>query len=337
MDPIFAQYTSTEVMCQLYAILGYNSSMHLDDKIYTYYYQNRNLLDDSRLFHFANRTAAWLGKPEAYEILRYCQDFIAPRDKSLDELIADIYNSQREERSGITHQLRKPFFEKYPDLHGAQLALFRVRHLKEVYGIDARQALFASISEKRLIQLRDSLLADSEAMRTLSTAAINYCYLLERVVLEDDDSLPIKFFLDLGKAYDTSDRQQVKLLIYLYTHCIIGESKFYARTIPAKNLGIYKEMLSVIEALIADNFADVSLDNKLEYLVCARICGYDTHLANKIYDECQQSISPDGTYLVDTINNYHQETGRDIIRSEHRNILYVMSCSEYKPHSIAIS
>lgn len=319
-----------------YYIECYTENMTLAESVYHYYFTNRHLLSEDKRFHFATRTAAWTGAEESYELLREAKQYIAPGDTPLETLLRAIYEAPQTGRRNA-HELRAPFFEKYPKLYGAHLTLFRVRHLKEVYGVDARQALFTVISKEELIELRDQLLADKEALKILSTFAINYCYLLNKVILETDEPLPLQAFLDLGADYDTTSIQQIQLLIYFYTHCIIGESNFYVRRIPAELVALYQAMLQKIEPLIRDNFNKVNLDNKLEFLVCARICEYQTHLAEQIYAECEQSVSPEGTFVIDIHNENIQSDRNDFVTSEHRNVLFIMSTTPYRPHSTLVA
>lgn len=309
--------------------------MNLANNVYTYYFNKRHLMSEDKLFHFATRTAAWLGEPQSYDLLRQSYDFIVQPDRDLHDVIADIVNSEQSGKRNA-HELRQPYFAKYPQLYGAHLALFRVRHLEAVYNIDARPALFTAISEAELIALRDALLADDEAMRILSTFAINYCYLLERVIRKDDESLPLQHFYDIGTLYDTDNMQHLQLLIYLYTHCIIGESNFYTRRIAEDKLPVYHQMLAKLEEVIAQNFDKINLDNKLEFLVCARICGFDSELYDRIYAECEQSVSPEGTFVIDVYNENAQDDRNDFVRSEHRNVLFIMSTTPYTPHSTLV-
>lgn len=310
--------------------------MNLAKQIYHYYLDNKHQLSEDKLFHFATRTAAWHGSAESYDLLRDLKDYILPPDRSLAETIHGVFSTPQTGRRNA-HELRQPYFEKYPALYGAHLALFRVRHLQEVYGIDARDAFFESISKEELITLEQALLTDSDAMRILSTFAINYCYLLERVVLKNDSTLPLERFFELASVYDTSNKEHVQLLIYFYTHCIIGESNFYVQCIPEHSLEGYRSMLRTLEPLIDANFSDINLDNKLEFLVCARICSYDTPLFEPIYAECEKSISGDGIFLVDRHNSNIQHDRNDFVKSEHRNVLYIMSTTPYEPHSTLVS
>lgn len=310
--------------------------MQIAPLVYRYYLDRKNELSNDKRFHFATRTAAWFGYPESYELLKLSYDYIVQPGLSIEEVIGNVYRTPQTGRRNA-HELRQPFFEKYPKLYGAHSALFRVRHLQEVFGIDARSALYSAIPKDELTQLRDQLLADTEATKTLSTFAINFYYLLERVVLENPTSLPVNDFLELGKTYDTTDKQQVQLLIYFYTHCIIGESNFYVNRIPTELLPLYIKMLQIIEPLIDSSFDDINLDNKLEFLVCARICNYDTPLFEKIYQECERSISPEGTFLIDVHNTNAQADRNDFVKSEHRNVLFIMSTQPYEPHSTRVS
>jgi len=309
--------------------------MQLATSVYNYYYANRNRMSEDKIFHFATRTGAWYGKLEAFELLKESREYILHPGTPLDEVIATVFSTPQTGRRNA-HELRQPYFEKYPALYGAHLALFRTRHLEAVYGINARDALFASISKADLMKLKSDLLSDGAAMKTLSTFAINFCYLLERVILKDEDGLPLEHLLEIGKSYDTSDKEQIQLLIYFYTHCIIGESRFYTREINADKMPVYHQMLTALEPLIAQNFDDINLDNKLEFLVCARICRYETTIADRIYQECEESVSPEGTFIIDTHNKNIQGDRNDFVKSEHRNVLFIMSTSPYEPHSTLV-
>ncbi len=310
-------------------------NMELADKIYEYYMDNCHLLDDDKRFHLASRLAAWRGDPRAFQLLRESFDFIVQPDRDLDDVLYELANRPQTGRRNA-HELRQPYFKKYPILYGAHLALFRVRHLNVIYGIDARSALFNSIAEIELKQLEADLLNDDNALKILSTFAINYCYLLERVIENNEESLPIQHFYDIGTTYDVSQIQDLQLLIYLYTHCIIGESNFYTRNISDDKLPIYRQMLERLEIIIKTNFDKINLDNKLEYLVCARICHFNSDLFGPIYTECEKSISPDGIFLIDVHNQNTQNERTGFVRSEHRNVLFIMSTTEYNPHSTLV-
>jgi hypothetical protein len=309
--------------------------MKLADQICEYYFDNLHLLDDDKRFHFASRIAAWTGSKKAYDLLRQSYDYVVQPNIGLGAAIHELFiRPQNGKRNA--HELRQPFFAKYPSLYGAHLALFRVRHLASIYNIDARNELYQSIPLAELEELRDNLLNDPEALRILSTFAVNYCYLLERVIKNDPTSLPLELFLDIDKLYDTNKIEDLQLLIYFYTHCIIGESNFYTREIGANFLHLYQQMISKLEVIIANNYEKINLDNKLEFLVCARICKMVSTLSERIYQECNNSISPEGAFVIDVHNQNGQSDRNNFIKSEHRNVLFIMSTTPYNPHSTLV-
>ena len=95
-------------------------------------------------------------------------------------------------------------------------------------------------------------------------------------------------------------------------------------------------MLDTLEDLIDNNFDKINLDNKLEFLVCARICHYESNLFKRIYEECEKSISPEGIFIIDRHNQNVQKDRSNFTSSEHRNVLFIMSTTEYLPHSTLI-
>ena len=305
--------------------------MDLAQRIQTHYFDNIAELPNDKQFHFATRIAAWYGNEQARNLLRQLRPEILPEHTSLTDVFEEIINREQSGRRNA-HERRQPYFSAYPDLYGVHLALFRLRHMKVVYGIDARESFFALFSETQLRSLCDSLLADEDAMRNLSTFAINTLYLTRSTALPDYSLSAEQLFAIGTQGYDLTNTEDIQLQIYFYTHCIIGESNFYTQTIPPETLPIYTAMLEKLETVIESSFKQINLDNKLEFLVCARICNYSSRLADKIYKECEESISPEGTYLIDIHNTNIQQDRMSFDKSEHRNVLYIMSCSPYQPH-----
>jgi hypothetical protein len=311
--------------------------MDLRKSVLDYYLANFSLLSDDKQFHFATRCAAWNGDKRCQTHLERIRAQLVPDPLTAPALKASLAELIKNppEASINAATARAPFFARYPQLRGIDFALFRVRHLGEVYGIDARSELLELISEKQLRDLQDALMQDSEAIKVLSTYAINYLYLLHKVLFEDD-ALHRTRFLEIGKDYRATDATQLQLLIYLYTHCIIGETNFYAQNIPAKHMPLYRTMLEQLESHIADNFDAINLDNKLEFMVCCQICQYDTKLRARIDEECQQSVSEDGMFIIDRHNSNRQSSKSSFEASEHRNVLFIMSGTAYHPHSTRV-
>lgn len=301
----------------------------LPEIIKQYYFDNISLLSEDKKFHFASRLAAWEGDVAAFALLEELRPFICddPNSKVKELLTASPDKGKRN-----AHELRQPVFRKYPPLYGLHLALFRLRHLRYIYGLDAQDILFAQLPQAEIEELIKNLIADPVSMRILATFGVNTIYLYG-LILQGRRLAEPEYFLDISQGYDTRDKQQLQLMIYLFTHCIIGESNFYVREVPAEYLPAYKKMLASLEPLIETYFDDIHLDNKLEFLVCCRICDYQSPLFARVYAECQKSLSPKGHFLVDTHNSNAQVARASFVKSEHRNVLFLMSQTPFKPHS----
>lgn len=309
--------------------------MNLRQQITDFYWSHVTELPQTKQFHLATRLAAWNNDPRAHSLLASLKPLYVPEPYDsqtvYDSLSELIHNPPIEHKNAS--ELREKYFAKYPELDGLHLALFRVRHLLSVYGIDVRDIFFKLAPKRHCLSLEQKLHADDDAMRALSTYAINYTYLLERVMLEREQSpnIHVKHLYNLGDGYDVSNRSHLQLLIYLYTHCIIGETNFYIRAVPDELLPDYQVMLRRLEQIITEHYDDINLDNKLEFLVCCRICNFDSPLFSRIEDECSKSISDDGIFLVDRHNHNAQSSRVSFADSEHRNVLFLMSGSPY-PH-----
>lgn len=312
-------------------------SLSFIDDIREYYYKHIEKLEPSKQFHFASRLAAWTGDPRAYVILRDTQSYLLEDNTSAGRT-RTIQNLLTKEQSGRrnAHELRLPFFNKYPDLYGLELAIFRVRHLKYIYDIDTRNNLFELYPKERIDALKNVVINDKEAVKYLSTFAINFCYLTDIVLNDTRPSFDIEEIYTIGLTYDTNVIEEVQLLLYLYTHCIIAETNFYIDPLPSTNRLVYLKMIEKAENIIREKFDFITLDNKLEFLVAARICNYQSALADDIYDECKRSISHEGMFIIDKHNKNIRPERQRFEKSEHRNVLLIMSSSTYNPHNIFI-
>jgi cell division protein FtsB len=311
--------------------------MELRQNVLNYYLDNFDKLSSDKQFHFATRIAAWTGDNTCLAHLEHMRPLFVPEPLTSPALTTALSNLLQNPPAALINAAaaRKLYFNRYPQLRGLDFALFRVRHLQQVYGVDAREELQKLVSIEAMLSLEAALLEDHEAIKILSTYAINYMYLLHSVVLQDN-AVDRKAFLQVGKDYEASNATQLQLLIYLYTHCIIGETNFYAQEIPSAHVPLYRAMLEQLEAHIDENFEHINLDNKLEYLVCCRICNYDTTLQDRIDKECRRSISTDGTFVVDRHNSNAQSGKSSFDASEHRNVLFIMSGTQYQPHSTSV-
>ena len=296
-----------------------------------YYFKHFDELPEDKQFHFVSRLSSWSANPEALQrIERFRADMLP---SSPVEFLRGIIDNPPAAKINAAKR-RAPYFEKYPHLRGTMLALFRVRHLLFHYDVDIRQDLLRVTSLDTIYALSDALQHDSEAMTILSTYAINYIYLVEVILFPrgvDMAALLERVIASTSQLKNTPE--DALLLIYLFTHCIIGQSNFYQTPVDTEKYPQYAQMLHVIEQLIAENFTTVNLDNKFEFLVCCRLAQFDTPLFDRIQAEALQSKSNDGDFLVDTLNLAGQSDKTSFADSEHRNVLYIMSCDEFQAAS----
>jgi hypothetical protein len=297
--------------------------MDLAAHIRNYYYKNFDKLSAARQFHFASRLAAWEDSAEARDKLIPLQSYLLPGSPKhtlsqlLKKPVGPIYEGAK----------RILFFERYPMLHGINTALFRIKHLKDIYGIDLRHVLWELISRDDLKKLNQALRTDVEAMVWLSSFWVNHLYLSE-LLFGEEFSLDPKLHIAASERYDINDVVQLNLNIYFLTHCIIADSNFYLRLPPTHRLPIYIEMLNILDRLIEHRGA--KLDAQLEYLVTNRICGRTPAHQNRVYRQLPSLLSSDG-YLTEPAGQFSDKSPNSLDASEHRNVLYIMSTTEFSP------
>jgi hypothetical protein len=281
--------------------------------------------------HFASRLFAWSADPDAKQLLDAIKNEVIPEttEKRRDSLFAirDELIHKDYERDVNDYARRKPFFDSYPDLLLLHSALFLIRHWLCIYGVDERPMLYELIPKAQVTEMLTRLEQDKAAQRSLSTYFINTCYLYTKLY-EDSEVEPInpRDILEIGSHYDRTNPSDVQILIYLYTHCILGETLFYHQPV-SENQDAYEDMLEELEELIDKNYDTISLDNKFEFLVCSKICGFDSRLSTRIDDEADLSLNNEG-FIVDTHNKKINPLKQSFLMSEHRNVLYIMSRSD---------
>lgn len=306
----------------------------LSNNILAYYVKHFDELPFDKQFHFVSRLYLWNQSSYAQRKLADLRHQFTANDRPEEALKQVITAALESPSHGSKNaaELRRPYFLKYPNLKAYVSALFRVTFLEQIYGYNVRQEFFEQFPESEVAQFALDLLADSDAIAILSTHAVNFLYLSSRVLTNSPTLFDPAMFLKIGsQKYDLFNPLHLQLLIYLYTHCIIGESKFYYRVIPENPA--YLEMLRQLETIIELHFEQINLDNKFEFLVCCRQLKYSTKLEDRIYEEAAQSISKNGEFLVDTLNNNPQSSNVTLDTSEHRNILFILSTTSYAPIS----
>ncbi len=306
----------------------------LSNTIYAYYCEHFDELTFDKQLHFASRLLLWSGDDFGRQKLQVLRPAVTASESPVEALGAVYARGIETIHHGSKNaaELRAPYFARYPQLRVLAMVLFRLTFLKTIYGLDARAAFFklfpADEVEAMLLQLQ----ADPEALAMLSTHAVNVLYLYDRIVRGSDELFDPALFLAVGaKQYELHDPIQLQLYIYLYTHCIIGESHFYARAIPERHQPVYDQMLDELTNSITNRFDFINLDNKCEYLVCCKLLNRTSVLEARIFDEAAQSVSDSGTYLVDRHNQNPQLTNATFDLSEHRNVLYILANRPFRP------
>ena len=306
------------------------------------YYKSRIDQIPSEAFHFASRLWLWTGDNWAREKLdSFKQSYIGNTPEEVEQRIARMIEKEPKEVRSVNQKkaYRKDAYSKFENLPLYNSLLFKTVFCDSIYDFDIRPYVRKYISDKDFIDLFNDLIEDKDAIRLLSTHAINYFYLLKNY-FKDKISLSSAVLLSpteitsllpgykkLIKDGKIDKAISVKLQIYLLTHAILGQSRFYARRVKPVQ---YKVFCKKVERLIQNNYYDVSLDNKSEFLVCCQICGYDSQIRKLIEQELKKSISWAGNFLVDTYNSSNNSRTGDCLRiSEHRNVLYIMSQRDF--------
>lgn len=280
--------------------------MKLSERAKQTYIERFSELSEVKRFHFATRLKNF---QKASEFDDYLQNNIPPAD------LAEILENNDFTQVNF-YERRKDYFEKYDRLYSLEAALFRVNHLKNEYDIDIREELTKLYSEADIYALCDKLLADRKALKELSTYAVNVLCLSEQLYPRKNDVVYrlCDFVLEGGL-----DKNQ--LMVYFVTHIILCSTNFYTQSVPERYELPFRAMLDLCEDYILRNFAEVSLDVKLEYLVCVQLVNAETSLEDAIREECEGNMSPEG-FLLD---ERRPSRFNDLEGAEHRNVLFVMS------------
>jgi len=299
--------------------------MDLRQQIESYYFEHFGELAPDKQFHYASRLASWRKNPRAYKAIADLEDYMT-NGGNIDSALKDVLASRI--KNIYAKQERQVYFDKYKSLFGLHNAFFRIRHLKEFYGLDARDVLLKLVDYQELENLYNDLAGDQAALRILSRFAVDYLYLFEQ--LFDHPRLDPGLIYSQKEHYDLTDPVQRHLFIYLFTHAIIADSNFYQRLIPPDQVALYTDMLKELENLFQDG-SDYKMDTKFEFLVACRLCGYGSSLFGSFEAQAAASLDPSSSYIIEPSADSPNEGINDFNRSEHRNVLFVMSGSAYDP------
>ena len=283
-------------------------------------------LPDRQRFHFANRLYLWGQWPQAADWLTEMRSTFTADEQPLQTLIPILTQALPE--LAQTGALRQPFFERYPLLRSYERVLFRILFLHSVYGIDGHALLFQVLDEASARQLYDSLLHDPEALRVLSSYAINYLYLFDHFDTSVDRlRLQPEQLLKIADGYTGGSALDRQLEDYYYTHCILGETLLYARPVATEKQPPHLKMLQKLETIITEHLVETKLDVLYEYLVCCRILNHRSELEPQILARTEKAVHPDG-FIAEPLSTHLQAS---LQNAEHRNVLFLLSQSPYRP------
>ncbi len=278
----------------------------VSQKVKKYYLNHFEDLSMDKKFHFATRMMV-SGQPEDF-----WKTYLENNHPETN--IAKMLS--RNDYSKVNYlALRQPFFEKYDNIYALEATLVRICHMINLYNIDYRAEFKQIFSIQKLYQLVDQLMTDDEAIKILSTYAINVISLTEILFPRNKDLMQEL----IQKTSQMSGAPE--LMLYLYTHIIICATNFYYRSIPVDSCPSLKEILKKSEAIISEHYDKISLDIKLEFLVCAKLLRVKTKLKPRITADCQK-ILDNNDYLIDPKKASRFNT---INGAEHRNALLIMS------------
>ncbi len=304
-----------------------NSSLYR--KVESYYWSNLEFISPEKQAHFLIRQYLWFGNKDVknHPTLRR----LYPDNLEEMERLVKGYLAQPElfwkEVVGI-HPFRWPVIKKYPWLGAYNKIFFTLLFSHHLYGLKSEEVL--SLLDKKLIRrYLDRLAAHPEELFILSSRGIDFIFLsrffFPKIVKFDGKSL---LQLKKVKLGNLTLQEHLVSEFYLLAHAVINASLFYAQPIKTKTQ-LYLKIIRRLEELISNNFSQMSLDQKLEFLVACRLLNYSSHLEDVILNQAQDSISPFGCYLVDKYNSWAgRQQLTDLDGSEHRNILYLMALTK---------
>ncbi len=297
-----------------------------------YYEDNLDKLSFEKSFHYISRLFLWENRKElSVKLECFKQGFIGETEDDIlgnfRKTFSEVEKYQERVKNDIS--AREKYIKKYPLLGVYNRILFQALISKTVYKKDVADIVSKVLDREHALKMRDELMGDEEALKSLSTHAINFLYFSQEIFGKffevDVKKLHRISISDFGKSDES-----LLLKIYFLTHCIIGESRFYSQAVNDEK-GIYTEMIKALEEIIKENYFRVSLDNKMEFLVCSRMCGFKSSVEKILIAEAESSMSEIGNYIVDILNaKGGDKRKKDFWNSEHRNVLYLMATSKLK-------
>lgn len=284
-----------------------------------YYERFGDFLPKPVAFHFWSRLWLYNKDTEARKRLDRLGDWYLGRN-DIEKRINDLTTTTAHKDDPLTE--RKVNYQKHPKLLKYSSLLFWWLMAREVYGEDVSASIESVAPKTEILRLYQTVLTDKQAIKVLSSGATNLLYLAGEYLNIEIDTKGLFDLSETGKI--ETDRENIKREFYFLSHLIIGETCFYTKK-SLSNPDVCMEAIKKIEKMIKNSYFKISLDMKFELLVCCQIIGYKSDLVDIIEGEAERSLSPVGNFLVDTHNAWIHGFGHKFARSEHRNVLYLMS------------
>lgn len=294
-------------------------------KIEQHYIDNIQYLSPGTQFHFFSRLHLWSNKT------KYFKEISSHRDEwwsAMSSVVDRLTNPSVEVSiSEGAKAYRKESLQKHPYVTRYNDFFFKCIFDRKIFAGTAFEDNLNKINVAHLKEVRQQLLDDPESIFILSTAAINFLYHYDHFFGNDDGLFDVQKLLDIPESYKIeSELNDVDARIYYYTHMIIGASRFYSEAIPKETLSLYIESLQRLETIISKNYTQCTIDQKSEFMVCARLCGFESYLEPIIRSELAASCSAHGNFLVNTHNIHNDKVFKQTLETaEHSNVLAIMA------------
>ena len=291
-----------------------------------YYIKNLKYLSQTKQFHFYSRLYLVTKDDRYLKELKKLQSWYTWEETTLQNSLETIFKNSKTDIKKVTNGyiFRKETAKKYPLLGTYNKILYKTLFTKTIYDIDYRARVVNLLKNTDIQKYRKLLSKDEHAIFTLSTHAINFIY-LSSWLFDEPINIDIDKLLTITRKGHLNQRNNTIISrIYLLTHSIIGASLFYSQKISTTNSN-YLEIIKYLEDFITKEYTFISLDQKCEFLVCARMLDYKTHLQKTIEGEASLSLSIHGNYIVDIFNVHKDFFKTSFSLSEHRNVLYLLN------------
>lgn len=303
------------------------------------YYDNHINDVPNKKFHYYSRLYLWAGDDIADKELKALQEeYIGKTSDQIRKRLDKINNNYFEPYSSRIDD-RKQKITEYEELRRYNSILFKVLFAETIYGLDIRKYVKELNLDKQMIQMYKDLKKDKKAICVIATRVINFMYLLPYYLSDDPEffgqAVSTEEILDTVLKFDDfvpegiSSDERLRLKMYVMSHVIICASHFYAHKVKDNSS---RKIMEIFEHELRNNYFQATLDQKLEFLVCGRLCEFYSDLRPVIINEAKYSLSSHGNYLIDvhtSAKNTPSSNDR-LDKAEHRNALYLMATSSIK-------